>query len=78
MHTHTSPSSSSGEFETDDETYENMDTFVHDCRNRIGALKLSLHLLEKKTNPETHSIIENVKAQIADLNDMLGNLDTIQ
>jgi hypothetical protein len=72
MQARTSPAENTG---SNSDRYDNIDTFIHDCRNRIGALKLTLHVLKRKSAPDTHDIIEDASAQIADLNDMLASLD---
>ncbi len=65
-----SPDTISGDSDCND-----LNTFIHDCRNRIGALKLTLYVLKKKSTPDTHDIIEDASAQIADLNEMLTSLN---
>lgn len=48
---------------------------MHDARNRIGSLNLTLHILKKKSSPDMHQIIDDAQAQIRDLTALLGDLE---
>lgn len=49
-------------------------TYVHDVRGRIMGLKLRVHVLEKQAAPDIHVMIDDLKAQLADLTDLSERL----
>lgn len=52
---------------------------THDMRNRLASLSLSVYLLEKQAtiDPAMGKTLDKIKQQVAELNEMMGNLDVL-
>lgn len=50
-------------------------TLQHDLRNRLGALKLELYMLERKASADLKGDVDIMKEEIGEINHMIDDLE---